>query len=62
MSLIPANPRKLKKVQEAGGTFMYRYKDMVKSKKWLNENGFCLDAIRQGISAIPNAGRGAFGT
>lgn len=59
-SLIPANPRKLKSVQEAGGTFMYRYRDMIKSTKWLEQNGFCLDAIRSGVSSIPNAGRGAF--
>jgi hypothetical protein len=59
-SLIPDNPRKLKKVQEAGGTFMYRYRDMIKSKKWFRQNGFCLDAIREGPSLIPNAGRGAF--
>jgi hypothetical protein len=59
-SLIPANPRKLKKVQEAGGTFMYRYRDMIKSTQWLRKNGICLDAIQGGISSIPNAGRGAF--
>ncbi|KAG7372016.1 hypothetical protein IV203_018159 [Nitzschia inconspicua] len=61
-SLIPANPRKLKKVKEAGGTFMYQYQDMIKSNKWLHENGFCLNAIRQGPSTIPHAGRGAFAT
>jgi SET domain len=61
-SLIPDNPRKLKRVKEVGGTFMYRYQDMIKSNKWLHENGFCLDAIRQGPSKIPNAGRGAFAT
>ena len=59
-SLIPANPRKLKKIQDSGGTFMYRYKDMIRSSEWLEENGFCLDTIRQGVSNIPNAGRGAF--
>ena len=59
-SLIPANPRKLKKIQESGGTFMYRYQDMIRSNEWLENNGFCLDAIRQGVSTIPNAGRGAF--
>jgi hypothetical protein len=59
-SLIPANPSKLKKVKDAGGTFMYRYQDMIKSTKWLRENGICLDAIQGGISSIPNAGRGAF--
>jgi len=59
-SLIPANPRKLKKVQESGGTFIYRYQDMIRSEEWLETNGFCLDAIRRGKSEIPNAGRGAF--
>ncbi|KAG7342924.1 SET methyltransferase domain containing protein [Nitzschia inconspicua] len=61
-SLIPANPHKLKKVKKAGGTFMYRYQDMIKSNKWLHKNGFCLGAIRQGPSTIPHAGRGAFAT
>jgi hypothetical protein len=61
-SLIPASPRKLKKVKEVGGTFLYRYQDMIKSDRWFHENGFCLDAIRQDISMIPNAGRGAFAT
>ena len=59
-SLIPANPRKLKQIQETGGTFLYRYRDMIRSNEWLEENGFCLDTIRQGVSTIPNAGRGAF--
>jgi len=59
-SLIPANPRKLKKILDSGGTFMYRFRDMIRSEEWLETNGFCLDAIRQGVSKIPNAGRGAF--
>lgn len=59
-SLIPENPRKLKLVQEAGGTFMYRYRDMIRTDKWLQSNGFCLDTIRQGVSKIEHAGRGAF--
>eukprot|EP00536_Pseudo-nitzschia_multiseries_P005431 jgi/Psemu1/318643/estExt_fgenesh1_pm.C_1010016 len=59
-SLIPANPRKLRKILDSGGTFMYRYRDMIRSEEWLETNGFCLDAIRQGVSNIPNAGRGAF--
>jgi len=59
-SLIPANPRKLKKIQEVGGTFMYRFQDVIRSNEWLEKNGFCLNTIRQGVSDIPNAGRGAF--
>jgi hypothetical protein len=61
-SLIPANPRKLKKVQQAGGSFVYRYPDMIQSTKWLETNGFCLDTLKSGPSNIPNAGRGAFAT
>ena len=59
-SLIPDNPKKLKAVQEAGGSFLYRYNDMIRSSEWLNKNGICLDTIKPGISPIPNAGRGAF--
>ncbi len=59
-SLIPENPRKLQQVKDAGGTFLHRYRDMIRSDEWLEENGFCLDTIRQGVSTIPNAGRGAF--
>ena len=59
-SLIPANPRKLKMIKEIGGTFMYRYQDVIRSSEWFEKFGFCLNTIRQGVSAIPNAGRGAF--
>lgn len=59
-SLIPENPRKLKLVEEAGGTFMYRFRDMIRSNEWLSDKGICLDTLRQGISQIKNAGRGAF--
>ena len=61
-SLIPENTRKLKAVQEAGGSFMYRYMEMVRSPKWLQENGFCMDTLRTAPSTIPDAGRGAFST
>lgn len=59
-SLIPENPRKLQKVKDAGGTFMYRFRDMIRTEEWFQKNGFCLDTIVQGVSTIPNAGRGAF--
>jgi hypothetical protein len=61
-SLIPANPRKLKRVHDEGGSFMYRYADMIRSTKWLQTNGFCLDTITAGPSTIASAGRGAFST
>lgn len=59
-SLIPENPRKLQKVLDAGGSFMYRYPDMIHSTKWLSTHGYCLDTVRMGQSTIPYAGRGAF--
>jgi hypothetical protein len=61
-SLIPANPRKLKRVGDLGGSFMYRYSDMIRPTKWLLGNGFCLDTLKAGASTIPSAGRGAFAT
>jgi hypothetical protein len=30
--------------------------------KWLQQNGYCLDTLREGRSTLPNAGRGAFAT
>jgi len=61
-SLIPANPRKLQQVKDAGGTFNYRNQDMVKSRSWLKKNGICVDSLRSGKSTVPDAGRGAFAT
>lgn len=59
-SLIPAHAGKLKKVQEAGGTFNYRNKNLIKSQKWLSQNGMCIDNLKSGTSTVPEAGRGAF--
>lgn len=61
-SLIPASPRKLKRVKDEGGSFMYRYTDMIRSTKWLQNNGFCLDTLKSAPSTIESAGRGAFST
>lgn len=59
-SLIPAHPDKLRRVKDAGGTFEYRYRDMVKSSQWLEQRGLCVDHLHPGKSTIPDAGRGAF--
>lgn len=40
-ALIPASPRRLKRVQEAGGTFMYRYADIIRSPKWFKKHALC---------------------
>jgi len=59
-SIIPENPRRLQAVIDAGGSFLYRYSDMIHSTEWFSKNGYCLDSLRIGPSSIPNAGRGAF--
>jgi hypothetical protein len=59
-SLIPENPRRLQGVLDAGGSFMYRYSDMLHSNDWFSKNGYCLDSLRMGESKISQAGRGAF--
>lgn len=59
-SLLPQTPAKVKKAIEAGGAFMYRNQDMVKSLDWLETHGLCVDYLRSGTSTIPHAGRGAF--
>lgn len=59
-SLIPAHPGKLQRVKDAGGSFAYRNRDMIKSMDWLKKHGQCVDNLRVGRSTIPDAGRGAF--
>ncbi len=59
-SLLPQTPAKVRKAIEAGGAFMYRNRDLVKSIEWLETHGLCVDYLRSGTSTIPHAGRGAF--
>uniref|UniRef100_A0A7S3LBW9 SET domain-containing protein n=1 Tax=Amphora coffeiformis TaxID=265554 RepID=A0A7S3LBW9_9STRA len=59
-SLIPNNWRHLSKVQQAGGTFEYRFPDMIKTPAWLAKNGMCVDNMEMKPSTIKGAGRGAF--
>lgn len=61
-SLIPAHPGKLQTVKDMGGTFAYRNADLVKSKKWLEKHGTCMDNLEYKPSTNPLAGRGAFAT
>ena len=59
-SLIPQNYRKIRQAKEAGGTFLYRFRDSIKKTKWLEENGICVDTMYPAKSTIAAAGRGAF--
>eukprot|EP00522_Entomoneis_paludosa_P006884 CAMPEP_0172439204 /NCGR_PEP_ID=MMETSP1065-20121228/265_1 /TAXON_ID=265537 /ORGANISM="Amphiprora paludosa, Strain CCMP125" /LENGTH=625 /DNA_ID=CAMNT_0013187853 /DNA_START=20 /DNA_END=1897 /DNA_ORIENTATION=- len=59
-ALIPQNYRKLKSVQEAGGTYLYRNRNLLKKPKWFEKNAICVDNIYSAKSTVPEAGRGAF--
>lgn len=61
-SLIPAHAGKLQRVKDAGGTFAYRNKDIVKKMDWVKKHGLCVDNLRVGKSTVEDAGRGAFVT
>jgi hypothetical protein len=50
----------LEETLNSGGSAKQNYQDTIKSKEWMDKNGQCIDNIREGISNIPNAGRGAF--
>ena len=45
-----------------GGTAYKEYNRSIRSIDWLHEHGSCIDNIRDGVSTIPHAGRGAFAT
>lgn len=59
-SLIPARTDKLQQVKDAGGTWAYRNRDILKPPDWFENHGLCVDNLRPGPSTIPDAGRGAF--
>ena len=59
-SLIPARMDKLQQIKDAGGTWSYRNRDILKPSAWLTKHGLCVDNLRPGPSTIPDAGRGAF--
>jgi len=50
----------LMQLMDFGGSRLQGYNDTVKDQEWMNEHGQCMDNIRDGISNIPHAGRGAF--
>ena len=50
----------LRQLLDGGGSRYQHYNNTVKNQEWMDENGQCMDNIRDGISKIPHAGRGAF--
>ena len=56
---LPDPPRITKEEAEGGASEMVRVYS-IRDLDWLEENGSCMDNIREGISTIDQAGRGAF--
>ena len=42
------------------GTSMMHHNRSIRSIQWLEQNGYCADHLKPGLSSIPQAGRGAF--
>ena len=47
-------------LKQKGGSGMQHYNSSIRDPEWLQANGRCMDNIKDGISKIPDAGRGAF--
>jgi hypothetical protein len=60
LNALPENVTYLEAVMQDGGAFRKHYNESIRSLDWLEEHGQCMDNIKDGISPIPNAGRGAF--
>lgn len=52
----------LQLLMDSGGTKMLHYNNSIRSREWMEEHGQCMDNIKNAISRIPHAGRGAFAT
>jgi hypothetical protein len=60
LGALPSNVTRLNPIMYDGGTSRQHYNASVRSLDWLEENGQCMDNIKDGISTNPDAGRGAF--
>jgi hypothetical protein len=47
-------------LQPGRGSGFQQYYSSIRSLDWLEENGRCMDNLKEGISTTPHAGRGAF--
>lgn len=57
---LPEDLNELESIRSSGGLLGRLDKQHTRSKKWLMNNGICLDNLRVGASTILEAGRGAF--
>ena len=59
-NILPKNPDDLHLVKEAGGSLVFGSPQVKRDLDYLKKEGFCMDNLQVGASAIPKAGRGAF--
>ena len=59
-NMLPTDPEELKEILANGGSFYLSSPTAIRTPKWLEENGLCIDHIKPGPSTIKYAGRGAF--
>ena len=60
MAALPIDYHQYRTILAAGGTAKQFYNQTIRDLDWLTQHGHCVDGLREGASAIPNAGRGAF--
>ncbi|KAI2497402.1 hypothetical protein MHU86_17113 [Fragilaria crotonensis] len=58
---LPKNWEETEQVLQMG-LVNFRKQQSTRSLEWLQEHGICADNLREGVSEIPQAGRGAFAT
>ena len=57
---LPSDGRKIDAILHNGGTSNITYEESIRSLEWLEEHGSCMDNLKDGVSTLPHAGRGAF--
>jgi SET domain len=60
MHALPSNTTMIDHILMTGGTSNATFNETIRTLQWLEENGSCMDNIKDGVSTIPHAGRGAF--
>lgn len=60
MYALPTTLSQVDHVMATGGTKNQYYNESIRDLDWLQKYGRCMDNMKDGISTIPSAGRGAF--
>jgi hypothetical protein len=57
---LPDNETQVQAILDSGGTARKDYNRSIRDLDFLEDHGSCMDNIKDGISTVPHAGRGAF--